>query len=288
MVQKDWDCRHDIKFVMQRKRMQPAVTIICATMNANEAVRLTLRSLCRYYPPQSVRICIADNGSTDGTWEELQNFPHIKCFSIEERARRMGLQEQLPLPERLHGATLDWLISQVDTPYFLTLDSDVELVAGGIIERMLGFMRKFDLIALGEFERGLGSYKPRLAPHFLMVDTARFHGLPASFRSFVRVEDEEEAARWRARTTDFCLDKETLDSFLTARFYPTGAALLERILEEGEIWGISPASVTSSYVHFGHMSWAETTKASAADQILADYNSSLTYIRNRLDDYDSF
>ena len=60
------------------------VTVICATRNAREAVRLTFSSFHRY-TPERCTVLVADNGSTDGALDVLRRFPWIKVFSLRER-----------------------------------------------------------------------------------------------------------------------------------------------------------------------------------------------------------
>ena len=97
-----------------------------------------------------------------------------------------------------HGAALDWLVTKVRTPFFLTLDSDVEFLATGWLTEMLNLMEQMALVALGEYEPGQGGYRERLAPYILLLRTAFIRALCTSFRGFVRIEDPAEAQRWQA------------------------------------------------------------------------------------------
>jgi glycosyltransferase involved in cell wall biosynthesis len=261
-----------------------AVTIICATFNARLAVKLTLESLLRNTDDR-VRVIIADNGSTDGTWQELRRFRRLERVDSDRRARRLGFKHGLPTQERLHGATLDWLITQVRTPYFLTLDSDVEFLKPGWLPRLLDFAERNRLAALGEFDPGHGAYRPRLSPHVLLVNTEEFLKLRSTFRAFVLISDASEAKRWCAKEHDFCLDPRVMKSFRSARFYPTGSAFFERIILCKRPWGISSNQMTSDYRHFGHMSWALGTKSSARQAMADAHQRRENYIKHRLASY---
>jgi hypothetical protein len=167
------------------------VTILCATRNSCDAVRLTVRSLLRHTPPVA-RILVADNGSTDGTLEWLREVNGIEVVTLDERARvladehawRRSVAAALarrgagstatarrflddgaapPVPSTEHGATLDWLVAQATTPYVVTLDSDVELLADGWLETALAVVHRDGLAAFGSLERGRGRYRRRLA-----------------------------------------------------------------------------------------------------------------------------
>src|SRR5688572_29089417 len=72
---------------------QPRVTVICATRNAREAVRLTLSSFRRYTPEPCV-VLVADNGSTDGTLDDLRAIPWLTVFSLEERRALMRAEAE--------------------------------------------------------------------------------------------------------------------------------------------------------------------------------------------------
>ncbi|MGH9124779.1 MAG: glycosyltransferase family 2 protein [Acidimicrobiales bacterium] len=74
------------------------VTVVCATRNARAAVRLTVASLLRH-TTLPFRLLVADNGSTDGTLEDLQAIAGARVFSLPERqadlARRAAWQHQV-------------------------------------------------------------------------------------------------------------------------------------------------------------------------------------------------
>jgi hypothetical protein len=172
---------------------KPLVTVICATFNAREAVRLTFSSFRRYTPEPSI-VVVADNGSIDGTLDDLRSIPWLTVISWEERwemmraesegaraavatlgdrlqgfeatlsARERNLLAALTeaatapvdeLERRQHAATLDWLASRVRTPFVLTLDSDVEFLEAGWLSRMIDLMTRDNLAALGVYEPGI-------------------------------------------------------------------------------------------------------------------------------------
>ena len=221
----------------------PEVTILCATRNGRDVVRLTLSSL-RRFTPEIYRILIADNGSTDGTLEYLSGLEWIHLFRRDRRRRRTS-----------HGATLDWLAQKVETRYFLTLDSDVVFLRHGWLSELCKTLRVRKLAAVGEFERGVAGYRPQLAPHVLLLDTKRFHALGSSFKSSVRIHDPAEARRWHRRPNSEYLSEAELRSYRSAAFYSTGAVLFERMVETGARWALTPSRTRQKYHHLGHMSW---------------------------------
>jgi glycosyltransferase involved in cell wall biosynthesis len=244
-----------------------AVTIVCATLNAREAVQLTFESLARC-AREPVEVWVADNGSTDGTLEYLQSLDWLRVFPL---AARPGACTD-------HGSTLDWLTARVQTPYLVTLDSDVEFLARGWLSDMLIFAHDADVDALGVFEPAVGAYRERLAPYVLLLRTAALRMLATSFRSFVRIEDPLEAARWQTRPARENLELAEVETYRTAAFYPTGAAVFEQLRQRGLSWASLPPDLESSFRHIGHMSWADTESG----RLRTQHTVRQRYIRARL------
>jgi glycosyltransferase involved in cell wall biosynthesis len=237
------------------------LTIVCATFNAREAVQLTLMSL-RNCLPFETRVLVADNGSTDGTLAHLESQEWLTVAPLSAR----------PGAATDHGSTLDWLAEQVTTPYFLTLDSDVELLTRNCLDDMLALAQAEGLDALGVYEPAIGAYRTRLAPYALLLRTATFRALDTSFRSFARIDDPLEAARWRARPPSEDLPLSEMESYRTAAFYPTAAALFERLTQRGDHWANLSPAIAARVRHYGHMSWARD----------AQHRDRQAYIRRRL------
>jgi glycosyltransferase involved in cell wall biosynthesis len=244
------------------------VTIVCATLNGRDAVRLTLSSL-RRFTPERYRILVADNGSTDGTLEYLGSLDWTALF----RRRR-------PPKPISHGATLDWLVQKVHTRYFLTLDSDVAFVRSDWLGEMRYALEAGKAAAVGEFEPGIGAYRPRLAPYVLLFDTERFRALKSSFESCVTFHDPAEARRWRRRSNTEYLSVTELESYRSAAFYSTGAVLFEKMVQAGERWALTPSRTRRKYVHFGHMSWG-----AAEAPVSHAHEMKLTAVRSLLQQY---
>lgn len=308
---------------------QPSVTVICATFNARDATRLTFASFRRYTPEPCI-VLVADNGSTDGTLENLRAISWLTVIPLQNRlAKRPADMERgrqvISLPsacldayegtlgahnrmlsasrctnrrllppaseEHLvlthHGVTLDWLAEQVRTPFFLTMDSDVEFLASGWLSEMLDLMERENLVALGEYTPGLGAYRRRLMPHLLVLRTAAFRTLRVSFQGFVRIEDPGEARRWLARPNKIELDPKELLDYTTASFYDTGAALFESLERIHAHWASLPPAIMLKFRHIGHMSWGSSTSELISERNLsADRSSRLAYVRERLSLYE--
>jgi glycosyltransferase involved in cell wall biosynthesis len=218
----------------------PPVTILCATFNSRDAVRLTFTSLERHTLEPHV-VLVADNGSTDGTLHDLRALPWPALDVVELDSD--------------HGGALDYLVARVETTYFVTLDSDVEFVEAGWLTALLDLACRENLDALGVFEPALGNYRARLAPHLCLLRTETFRRLKTSFREFASFTDQAESARFRARDRSSPLTVEEVATYRAGRFYPTGALVFERLQQHGARWSDLPQELCRMFQHLGHMSW---------------------------------
>jgi glycosyltransferase involved in cell wall biosynthesis len=247
---------------------QPDVTIVCATRNGCDAVRLTLSSL-RQFTPEPHHILVADNGSTDGTREYLQSLNWIELFRRDPRRHASG-----------HGATLDWLMRKVTTRYALTLDSDVVFLRSGWLSDLRTLLESRAAAAVGELESGVGGYRSRLAPYVLLFDTEQVRALRTSFKPCVLINDPAEVDRWRRRGPSENLSYAELRGYRSAAFYSTGAMLFERMVESGVRWAATPLRTRRKYRHLGHMSWGPSE-----GHRRADHRAKLAYVQALLQQY---
>ncbi|MFC6023200.1 glycosyltransferase family 2 protein [Plantactinospora solaniradicis] len=276
-------------------RSAMTVTVIGATRNARVATRLTYASF-RRHTPEPVRVLLADNGSVDGTLEDLRRLDWVTVWSLDERKRlaeadvarvRRGIRrlaagldslaEELPdrqrsLLERVrteidvrvpsdeelcrHSTALDWLVTKVETPYFLLLDSDVEFLDTGWLTDLVDLAEREGLAAVGEYEPARFPVQPRLATYLLLLRTDVFRSLRVPFRSVLRFGDPDEERRWHARELDPVLDPSAFDGYGSAAFYDTAAVLFERIQQRELPWRSFPREIADKFHHLGHMSWA--------------------------------
>jgi len=261
------------------------VTVVCATRNARPAVRLTFASFFRHNPDRW-RVFVADNGSTDGTVSDLQAWPGIQVVSLAQRTALQRRQREIDRQAvaRLrrdnratagllsagldstwldgdemaeHGATLDWLVGRVTTPDVLVMDSDGEFRSGGFLDKALALAERERLDALGTYEPGHLGYRPRLAPHLLLLRTDAIRAVDVSFRGGSVTVDPEEAQRWQVHSRRFELDPVDIQLFPTTRIYPTGGYLFEKLVARGYRWADLPSDLAAGYHHFGRLSWGD-------------------------------
>lgn len=242
------------------------VTIVCATRNGGDAVRLTFESL-RRTTVAPLRVLVADNGSVDGTREMLGALDWIELHRRRPGRHAPG-----------HGATLDWLVRKVTTRRVLTLDSDVVFLRRGWLEELCAALDRSGAIAVGEFEPAIGGYRARLSPAVLLFDTERLRALRCSFRSYVRIGDPDEALCWRRRPAGGeRVSEGELATYRSAAFYTTGARVFERLHESGSKWLATPATTRRKYRHLGHASWA-----GADDELSERHRQNELHVRSAL------
>lgn len=298
--------------------MTAEVTIICATMGACEAVQLTFYSL-RRYTPEPHKILVADNSSTDGTLEFLRSLPWVTVFSIEQRLAIYGrengesvawanlqkeenpndlvtcapvstnvpIQELAPDSDTFlmgHGQTLDWLTARVDTPFFLTLDSDVEFLDRGWLSEMLELMKRETVDVIGQLELGNDVCQPRLTPDLMLIRTAAFRELSTSLAAFTWLENAEEALRWSAQPHSPVFNRAELAGYSNIRIYDAAAYFFENLQKNGKRWLSIPESTANKFHHLGHMSWAsDISEELPTSRLLHDqFRARQSYIRERL------
>jgi hypothetical protein len=250
------------------------VTVIMAAKNDCQTLQLTLYSFLRYatsLPP----FLVADNGSESGALDFLKSQQWITVYTKADRDPVRAGPDYTQ-----HGPTLDWLAGKVKSPYFLTIDSDMEFLAAGWLEDMLELMSRDNLDALGEFDPGMGAYQSRLLPHLSLLRTAVYRQVNTSFTGFTRIGDEAEAERWRSRPPAVGMEVGEMNAYKTARFFDTGALLFHTLTSSGFTWADTPRCIRDKYNHIRHMAWGGQETRSHRYQSI--YRQNYRYTRDRL------
>ena len=301
-------------------QMKPEVTIICATRNALSAVKLTLLSLKRH-TSGSFKLLIADNDSDDGTLEFIKTLPFAREYSIEERIRTFsevgenqfinirrsekdhGLVIKSPVRSKEdmgelepsfvdffmgHGQTLDWLARQVDTPFFVTLDSDVEFYASEWLSNAISIMKENNIDVMGQLHPGNGICQPRLTPDILFIRKSKFIQLSASLASFTWGGEKEKALMWAFQKHSPAFSENEVVGYTDIRIYDTAAFFFECVKKAGVRWMETPETVKKMYSHLGHMSWASNSANTSheGESIQNNYQTTMNYLSTRLKMYE--
>jgi glycosyltransferase involved in cell wall biosynthesis len=242
-------------------------------------VRLTFETL-RECTPEPVSVLVADNGSTDGTFEYLSTLDWLDVVPLDHRRA----ERNAPPDVSMHGPTLDWLVKQVETPYVVTMDSDVEFYEPGWLTALLRCTAADpNLAAVGELEPGIGGYAPRLAPYLLLLRAEVPAQLNVAFRGFSNTSDPDEVRRLQAIGPRWRLDESELLDFPNLRVYSTGAVLFEAMQRRGLAWADTPPAVRRMYRHIGHQSWGDRPEDAPGQAEFARADAaSREYVRNRL------
>tara|TARA_B100002003_G_C13893345_1_gene435540 strand:+ start:25 stop:699 length:675 start_codon:yes stop_codon:yes gene_type:complete len=151
------------------------VTIIIVNENTKDALELCLLSLKKYttYPYQ---VIVVDNSSSDGSLDLLK-----KKFLWVKVIQTSGLK----IAER-HGSAFKIGVQNVKSKYFLTLDSDVEILDYNWLTEMVKKIKKTQGVFYGEIfpeknYRLWGDFSERCLPYCLLIDTDFFRKYKCSF-----------------------------------------------------------------------------------------------------------
>jgi GT2 family glycosyltransferase len=103
---------------------QSAITAIIVNYCTYELTRMAVWSLHGHYP--GLPIHVVDNGSPDGSGNDLRQLADsLPPVQLTQNAKNLH-----------HGPGMDQIARTVDTPYFLTFDSDAILYRPGLLEQL--------------------------------------------------------------------------------------------------------------------------------------------------------
>ena len=147
------------------------VTVVIVNYRTPDLTRKCLENLLRFYP--SVNVILVDNGSFDESTEYIRR----------EASQRWNVIAVLNKINAGHGAAMHQGIHLASTRYVLTLDSDCELLGGGLLEDMLGLFHDEKIYAVGTLgavdRRGVDcpGGEPYHSPAVMMLDATVYSGL---------------------------------------------------------------------------------------------------------------
>ena len=132
--------------------MNPYVSILIPNYKTPDLVRLCLRSIRKFTPPDAVRVIVVDNASGEETLSYLRSLGWIQL--IERTPEDIAGLE----PALMHTTAMDLALQQVDTPYTLSFHTDTIVYSPDWLEFLLGRINRDDRIA------GIGSWKLEFIP----------------------------------------------------------------------------------------------------------------------------
>lgn len=129
---------------------KPQVSILVPNYKTLELTQLCLRLLRKHTDPQLAKVIVIDNDSQDASLEYLRNLSWIQLI---ERPR---IPNEPPVMS--HARALDLGLTQVDTPYVLSIHTDTLVKRSDWLAFLLAEIQKSPLIA------GVGSWKLESKP----------------------------------------------------------------------------------------------------------------------------
>ena len=219
-------------------RSLPEVTIFISSFNTRYPLELTIKSLLKNTTYPNFKIWIADNASNDGSIEYLDS---LMFQNIPIRV----IKSDKPRP---HSEWLDEVAKTVDTPYWMSVHSDMIFYSGDWIVDMLKIMENNldqDLLIAERVSTGEVQIEPLSGKKVRSYE--KFCTWLFCFRSNYRD---------RIQTSfDFVKEPEDLDTGIIP-IYDTGERLLADMKECGMRHGYMPSWFQKRYYHFGSLSYA--------------------------------
>ena len=153
--------------------IQPAVTALVVNYCTYDLTRMAVWSLHGHYP--ELPIHIVDNGSPDGSGAYLRQLADsLPPVSLTQNSGN-----------RHHGPAMDQMARQVNTPYFLTFDSDAILYRPGIVEMLYQALDKHQYAAGHQMLMDQAGFKttdpdgiPYVHPFCALFRTDAYQALP--------------------------------------------------------------------------------------------------------------
>src|SRR5580692_2878450 len=134
---------------------KPLVSILVPNYKTPELTKLCLRLLRKYTDPQLARIIVIDNDSQD---ESLNYLRHLSWIHLIERPR---IPNESPVMS--HARALDLGMTQVDTPYVLSIHTDTLVKRSDWLHFLISEIEQNPSIA------GVGSWKLESKPFFKRI-----------------------------------------------------------------------------------------------------------------------
>lgn len=130
--------------ILNMFKLDDITAIICNWMQTRFTIG-AVRNLRKYYP--TMKIIVVDDGSEQNLLGDFNTAYARDSYSKEERldndislvvqADMLGFDLIRTVVHMGHGSALDYGVDKVTTPLILTMDNDIRLVKGGLVEEYL-------------------------------------------------------------------------------------------------------------------------------------------------------
>jgi len=233
----------------------PAVTLFISNLNTRYPLELTLNSLVRNTRYPNYTIWIGDNASTDGSLAFLESL----------RSRQSNVMITSSGEPRRHSDWLDDVFHQVQTPYWVAIDSDVLFLGSDWLADLIFTMEnKLNLFLMSaEPKITLENYHDPYSGG--IVDTAF---VPSTWLFCVRTALRERIS------ASFAWSKEGVSPKTgNPIVYDTGGKVLRAMREQNLTYDVMPNWFTMKYHHFGSLSWIHEHDLPNAYGMLKRYQS---------------
>jgi glycosyltransferase involved in cell wall biosynthesis len=150
---------------------KPLVSILIPNYKTPELTKLCMRLLRKYTDPSLAKIIVIDNDSQD---ESLSYLKQLAWIHLIERPRILNEP-----PVMSHARALDLGLTQVDTPYVLSIHTDTLVKHPQWLNFLISRIEKNPLIA------GVGSWKLEAKPWYKRILKQCERSLQKNYRSLI-------------------------------------------------------------------------------------------------------
>ncbi len=239
----------------------PSVTLFVSSLNTRFPLELTLRSMVKQTRYPNYSIVVGENASTDGSAEFLSAV-----------ARQLPLRVIASTAPKLHSEWLDDLARQVETKYWVAVDSDMLFLGRDWLSDLVRRMEADPSLHLLAAERNAPSRDYREPVSGALIDTGE---TPSTWLFCVRTSLREKVR------SSFAFHKAPPSTpGGNVLCHDTGGRVLHEMRERGLAYAFMPRSFRWKYHHFGSMSWIASCSPPEAVRSLKAYQ--LSDIRRRL------
>ncbi len=123
------------------------ITVVIPQWMQTSMTMGAIKNIRKYYP--DIPLIVVDDGTDDPRGQGMFRIAYNRpAYNLVERrdpdmteldlANQMGLIQLIKTGKHMgHGSALDYAVDQVDTPLMLTMDNDMRIVEGGLVEEYL-------------------------------------------------------------------------------------------------------------------------------------------------------